>query len=289
MTAQTDTTNTTVLSFSALPCAKLIGSMQQFLQCNDNLSNIYTFTHVRVYNDNSAFVISSNNDWFHSSVKINEQECIPGYNYYEKGTTRFLWRNSQEYLYDRATHVAVASQHINVESALTVQIKSDLYSDRFVFADTREKTDLLAKLINHPTLVDTIIQEYYQQSDDLFNEANKNKFLIRNPLIKPTEIITAKQFPTNSVNAFLTQTLKLNVDLSERDYLFVIMSIYGIKPKKIAKHFHVSARTVENRLQLTRCKLRCNSTQQVFALFHKSGAFNLYFRSVAEDLVSTVV
>ncbi|OGO91873.1 MAG: hypothetical protein A3F10_00655 [Coxiella sp. RIFCSPHIGHO2_12_FULL_42_15] len=270
---------------SIFQAANLIKPMQRLLSSNSMLSTVDHLSHARVFKDDHAFVISSSQDWYLSSYMRNEHDTVPSYHYFDADMKCFLWRNNQIYLKDRASHIAVAREHINIEAAVTVQIKTDAYSDRFIFANTGEKTDLLTRLINHPDMLNKMVEEYYQHANELIHEAEKHKFYINNPLIRQNENEVEK-LPTKAINAFLSHALKQDIRLTEKDYLFLILSIYGHKPKEIAKQYFVSFRTVENRLQIIRCKLQCSSTQEVFALLHKTGAFNLYLSALIDKIIT---
>lgn len=266
-------------SISISHSLSLVKPLAELFNMNAALPSSYSFSHTRIFKNNHAFVLSNRDDWFLSSYMQGKQSTIPDYDYFDINTKQFLWSTNRSFLKDRASLVAVASQHINIEAAFMVQVRTEDYSDRFVFADDVRKNDFLTTFINYPSLLDTVIQQYYQRSESLIAQANNYKFLVTHPVTHRAEA-DIKTFPTQAVNQFLSQTLNHPVDLSEKEYLYLTLSILGIKPKVIAERFHLSHRTIENSLQTARIKLQCTSTHEMFARLHTSGAFNLYLAEI---------
>lgn len=269
-----------------LPFLDLIKSVAELVRPNMKEESIYCFHHERIYKDQQAFVLSSHKDWFLSGYKNSDQKYIANYDYFDAEIKYFFWNMNQIHLKDRASAIAIASQHINVESTITAHIKTETYSDRFIFADSIQSNELKEKVINYPNFLDNFIRTYYQKAKDLIIEAGKNKFHVTHSIAREVTL-PEKPFPTQAVNSYLTFLLNHLVDLTEKEYIFLVMSIYGIKSKNIAEKFYLSNRTVENRLQIARNKLQCSSTAEVFALLQKSGVFSLYFQPFLKKLIGS--
>lgn len=261
----------------------LIRPLAALLNMSEYIPSSYSFNHTRIYKDNRAFVLCNQNDWFLCNYMQEKSSTILSYDYFEESKKQFVWNRNPSFLKDRANLVATASQYINIEASVMIQVKNAEFSDRFVFADHVREHHFIDRFINHPTLMDDVINKYYEKTEGLLAEAESQCFLVSDPITEKPE---AKDlaFPTEAANNYLSRILDQPVTLTEKEYYFLLLIIYGIKPKAIAKRFHLSHRTVENRIQAARIKLQCASALEVAALFHKSGAFKLYFEKFCRDI-----
>lgn len=270
-----------------IPINQLLGlvePMKKLMAEDERNLPINTFSMTRVYHDNKAFVLSNNHDWYYTSFLNQEHKAMLGYDYFDSSLKRFFWRDNNEYLKVRSSAIAVANQFIDVETALTVHVKTDNYSDRFIFSDQKKHNNLLETLINDPELANDVIADFYQKASSIIDEAQKYRFVIKNPLVKQ-ESLKEEKVPAEAINSFLSIVLNREIKLNDREYVFLVNSICGIKPTTIAEKFFLSNRTVENILHQSRNKLNCKSSTQVFLLFSRTGVFNLYLQPILDNII----
>lgn len=266
---------------------EIIDSLTTLLKSDSRYQPLGVFSHARIFKDNSFFTISNNSDWYIASYHNDEHKFIPSYDYFSPDLKRFIWRDNLKYLQDRAPAMAVANKFIDVRTAYTILLRHHDYCDRFIIADGNNSTGgVLESFVNHPNLIENLIAEYLQEAESLIQEATKHAVQIQAPL---TTTHPEEQFhtllPTEAINKFLSISLGRKIKLTEREYVFLINSVCGVKPDSIANKFYLSKRTVENILQQGRGKLDCASVTQVFMLFNRTGAFNLYLQPILEEII----
>jgi DNA-binding CsgD family transcriptional regulator len=237
---------------------------------------ITSFHYARFKTDGKYLFLSTEQKaveiYYEHNSKNTNREFIEGFKYLPSGSLqKFLWLTADKSLgIDQLLN-------INIAHGLNVSIKYPEYVETFIFATSRNTSQIIDLYLNHFLLLEAFIDYFKSQFEHLMNvkdfsnwafspfykEQIKISYTQEKSIIRPRTII--KQFRDQGK----MQERHLLSDLSQRECDCMSFFLRGQTVKETAQILNLSPRTVESHLKHIKNKLGIKEKREIFQLAYK--------------------
>lgn len=220
--------------------------------------NVTFFNHVRFYDDGSVAVLTTDADWL--KFCLDHERPREG-NIMGLQSGIYLWSDILE-----NEVICDAKEVFKICRVIQFIDKKSEFRDVFAFGNKYDTDATTSFYFNNLDLLQKFIFYFKKESEQLFKQAEKNRF--NTPVIMKVPSLQAYLKKISRINDekridFQAAISDKVLPLTKQQLNCLSYFVYGKTAKEIAKILHLSPRTIESHLNDVKNKLQCASKSEL--------------------------